>query len=202
MADLRILRQLAKARGQIDSVDKAFRAILLPFILLAAIGFILSVAAHIRALEGLPFPGGKAVWALHMGIFVVWIPTVLVSIRFTRGAKRKDFWKVALIGCPKWMRQALYVIFGYAILNFALFMARTINHPPTKGDAPPEVIQGFSGHWMVFYLAAFATLYSAYVVGYSGMQRKCPNGHTVPITAKFCDECGAQLAPSVLDRRN
>jgi hypothetical protein len=182
-------------------MDKAFRAILLPFMLLAIIGFILSVAAHIRAIQGLPNPAGNAVWALHIGIFVVWLPTVLVAYRLTRGAKRKDFWKVALIGCPKWMRQALYVVFGYAILNFVFFFVTTVNQPQLKGGAPPpEVVRGFSGHWMVFYGAAFATLYSAYVVGYSGMQRRCPNGHVVPLTAKFCEECGAQLAPSLLDR--
>jgi hypothetical protein len=182
-------------------VDKAFRAILLPFITLAAMGFVLSVAAHVQALRRLPMPGGKAVWALHIGIFVVWLPTVVVAYRFTRGATRKDFWKIALIGCPKWMRQALYVIFGYAILNFIYFMATTVNRPPSRGDAPPEVVRGFSGHWMVFYGAAFATLYSAYVVGYSGIQRKCPNGHSVPITAKFCEECGAQLAPPLLNNQ-
>jgi len=148
-------------------------------------------------------PGGKAVWALHIGIFVVWIPTVLLARRFTRGVNRKDFWKIALIGCPKWMRQALYVIFGYAILNFLYFFAMTVNRPPSRGgDTPPEVVRGFSGHWMVFYGAAFATLYSAYVVGYYGMQRKCPNGHVVPLTGKFCEECGAQLAPPLLSRQS
>ena len=181
-------------------MDKTFRLILLPFIALAALGFILSVAAHIRAVAGLPIPGGKAVWALHIGIFIVWFPTVLVAYRLTRGASRNDFWKIALVGCPKWMRSALYVIVGYAALNFVFFLVTTSSHPPSKGDAPPEVVRGFSGHWMIFYSAAFATLYSASVVGYSGMDRKCPNGHAVTITAKFCEECGAELAPSFVDR--
>jgi hypothetical protein len=145
-------------------------------------------------------PGGKAVWAFHVGIFVVWIPTVLISIPITHGAKRKDFWKIALIGCPKWMRQAVYVVFGYGILNFIYFMATTMNHGQPNGDAPPQVIRGFSGHWMIFYSAAFAALYSAYVVGYSNFRRRCPNGHVVPLTAKFCEECGAQLAPPLLDQ--
>jgi len=182
-------------------VDKAFRVILLPFIVLAAVGFVLSVAAHISAVAGHPIPGGKAVWALHIGIFIVWFPTVLVAYRLTRGAKRKDFWKVALAGCPKWMRIALYGIFAYAILNFISFMLVTVKHPQPPGEAPPEVVRGFSGHWMVFYSAAFATLYSASVIGYSGLDRKCPNGHTVAVTAKYCDECGAELPPSFLDRR-
>jgi hypothetical protein len=53
---------------------------------------------------------------------------------------------------------------------------------------------------MIFYGAAFATLYSAWVIGYSGMDRKCPNGHSVAFTARFCEECGAALEPSVVDR--
>ena len=143
-------------------MDKAFRIILLPFIVLAAVGFVLSVAAHISAVAGHPIPGGKAVWALHIGIFIVWFPTVLVAYRLTRV---------------------------------------TVKHPQPPGEAPPEVVRGFSGHWMVFYSAAFATLYSASVIGYSGLDRKCPNGHTVAVTAKYCDECGAELPPSFLDRR-
>jgi hypothetical protein len=181
-------------------VDKTFRLILSPFIALSAIGFILSVAAHLAAVAGSPIPFGKAVWALHIGIFVVWLPTVLVGIRLTRGAKQKDFWKIALSGCPKWMRTALYVIFAYAILNFIFFMATTASHPQPEGDTPPEVVRGFSGHWMIFYGAAFATLYSASTIGYSAMDRKCPNGHSVTITAKYCESCGAALAPSPLDR--
>src|SRR5207248_3576320 len=46
---------------------------------------------------------------------------------------------------PKWMRTALYVIFGYAILNFVLFMATTASRSQPKGDAPREVIRGFQG---------------------------------------------------------
>jgi hypothetical protein len=181
-------------------VDRKFRLILAPFILLAAVGFVLSVAAHLAAVAGSPIPFGKAVWALHIGIFVVWLPTVLVAYRLTRGTTRKDFWKIALVGCPKWMRTALYILFGYAILNFVLFFAATAGQPQPEGDAPPEVVRGFSGHWMVFYGAAFATLYSASVIGYSGMDRRCPNGHSVTITAKFCEECGAALEPSFVDR--
>jgi hypothetical protein len=72
-------------------VDKVFRIILLPFIALAAIGFVLSVAAHLAAVTGSPIPFGKAVWALHVGIFVVWLPAVLVGVRVTRGINRKDY---------------------------------------------------------------------------------------------------------------
>jgi hypothetical protein len=166
------------------------RIVLYPFMLLAAVGLALSVVAHVMAFAGFEFPGGKLVWTLHIGIFVVWIPTVLVSIRTTRYASRKDFWKVALSGCPPWMRKALYVLFAYAILNFILFMLTTTNAPHPAGDAPPSVVRGFSGHWMIFYAAAFATLYSAIHAPRLFRDRKCPNGHAVDPTAHFCPECG------------
>lgn len=166
------------------------RIILYPFLLLSGIGLALSIVAHLAGLAGIELPGGRLVWALHAGIFVVWIPTVLVSMRTTRCANRKDFWKVALSGCPVWMRRAIYVLFGYGILNFFLFMQATgAGHTPT-GDAPPSVIRGFSGHWMVFYSAAFAILYSAIHAPQLFRERKCPNGHAVGPTARYCSECG------------
>jgi len=165
--------------------------ILYPFLILSGFGLILSFIAHILSLYGRAIPGGELVWSLHIGVFVVWIPTVLVANRITKGAKRKDFWKIALSGCPTWMRQALYVLFAYAILNFIWFMNNTNNH--TGVDAPPSVIRGFSGHWMVFYAAAFATLYSVIHSPNLLKKRKCPNGHAVSVTDSFCPNCGQPI---------
>jgi hypothetical protein len=167
------------------------KSILYPFMLLAACGLALSVAAHCIALAGATIPGGKLVWSLHAGVFVVWIPTVLVSMRATRHASRKDFWKVALAGCPIWMRRGFYALCGYAVINFVLFMATTFNQPKQQtGDAPPSVIRGFSGHWMVFYGAAFAVLYSRIHAPHLYRERTCPQGHRVSPGARFCSECG------------
>jgi hypothetical protein len=165
-------------------------AALFPIMVLAGCGFLLSVAAHLMALFGVPIPGGGLVWGLHIGIFVVWIPTVLVANRFTKYTNRKNFWKVALAGCPTWMRRTLYAVIGYAILNFILFIYSTTGHPKPTGPAPLSVIRGFSGHWMIFYGVAFATLYSFIHAPQLYCERKCPNGHVVSPSAKFCPECG------------
>ena len=119
--------------------------------ILAGIGLALSMLAHLMAIAGMALPGGQLVWMLHVGLFVVWIPTVLISLRATRFSSRKDFWKIALSGCPGWMKKALYLLMGYAVLNFILFIATTANGPKPAGDVSPSVIRGFSGHWMVFY---------------------------------------------------
>ncbi len=87
---------------------------LYPFMVLAAIGLLLSLGVHIMTLALLPIPGGGTVWALHIGIFVVWIPTVLVARRMTRQASRRDFWRATLRGCPGWMRTGVHIFFGYA----------------------------------------------------------------------------------------
>jgi hypothetical protein len=158
--------------------------------LLSAFGLALSVFAHFMALAGVGLPGGGLVTTLDMGIFVVWIPTVLVSIRTTRYVNRKDFWKVALSGCPVWMRRAFYVFFVYGILNFILFVLITGSGPQPAGDAAPSVVRGFAGHWMIFYAAAFATLYSAIHAPNLFRERKCPKGHAVAPTAHLCPECG------------
>lgn len=160
---------------------------------LAALGFILSVTAHVMALAGIPFPGGGLVWGLHIGIFVVWIPAVIVGNRATRYSNRKDYWKTTTAGCPLWMRRALYVLFYYAIINFILFIVSTAGEPKTTGAAPPSVIRGFSGHWMIFYGAAFATLYSAIHAPRLLRECKCPQGHSVAPTDRFCPECGSAL---------
>jgi hypothetical protein len=165
-------------------------ALLYPLMPLAACGFILSVAAQILALTGIPLPGGNLVWMLHVGIFVVLIPAVLVSARCARYPHRRDFWKVVLAGCPAWMRRAVYVIFGYAIFNFILFMFIVNGHPKPAGDAPPSVIRGFSGHGMAFYSAAFAILYAVIHSPNLLRERKCPWGHSVSPAARFCPECG------------
>lgn len=164
--------------------------VLYPFMVLAAVGLALSVVAHGMALAGLQLPGGQMVWMLHVGIFVVWLPTILVAYGATRYANRKDFWKVALAGCPAWMRRALYMLFAYGVFNFIIFMFGTGHDLHPSGDAPPSIVRGFSGHWMIFYGAAFATLYSAIHAPQLFRERTCPNGHSVAPTVRFCPECG------------
>jgi hypothetical protein len=147
--------------------------LLAPFFVLAVIGLVLSITAHSAALLGQPQPLGPAAWGLHVGVFVVWLPAVFAANRLTGGVKRKDFWMTALRGCPAWMRWLTYGFFGYAIGNFMIFLATA----PPKGteagaNASPAVFRGFSGHWMAFYSAAAAFLYSTIVVSRSDFTRR------------------------------
>lgn len=165
------------------------RFILKFFMSLSFIGLALSIAAHAMALAEMEIPGGQFIWALHGGIFIVWIPTVLVSIRATRNVSRNDFWKAALSGCPPWMKRALSMLFAYAIANFIVFAVSA----PNAAHSLTNEVRGFSGHWMIFYAAAFAVLYSALHTPLLFNGRKCPLGHAVDPAANYCPTCGHAL---------
>lgn len=170
-----------------NSIPPLVSRFLWVFVALSAVGLGVSFWVHLGAVAGRRVAPEPLFWIVHMGIFVVWFPAVLVARHRVGDLKRKDFWKAALRGFPDWMRYMVYGFGGYAILNFALF----IFHAPTGGrgsDTPAIVWRGFSGHWMAFYSAALAILYSAATVSEPG--RRCVNGHLVPTSANFCERCG------------
>lgn len=111
------------------------RPLLLPLIGLSALGLILSLMVHLSALLGLALPLGERAWLLHVGIFVVWLPAVLVMQPLTREFKQKDLWRAALRGCPRWMRWMTYGFFAYAAVNFAIFVALA---PTGEGRPKPR----------------------------------------------------------------
>jgi hypothetical protein len=166
--------------------------------LVAAAGFISSAIAHVASIAGVELPGGRAVFLLHAGIFIVWLPTVLAVQRVSGGVNRKDIWKVVLSGCPPWMRIAVYAVFGYAFLSFLLFLATSAGLPKHGPGSVSNVaeVRGFSGHWMIFYGTAFATLYSVRNRPSLLVARKCSNQHAVSRTAEFCETCGERMQPT------
>jgi hypothetical protein len=165
------------------------------FFVVAATGFVLSVTAHLAALFGLPQPLGDAVMGLHIGIFVVWLPAVMVGNQLVKDFQQKDFWKAALRGCPPWMRGLTFAVFVYAVLNFFMFIALApARVKGQKADTRSDV-RGFSGHWMAFYAAGASLLYSGLRVRRKDMARRCSKGHPVSASASFCEACGAELEP-------
>ena len=85
------------------------QVLLLPLMVYAACGLVLSLAAHLSALVGLQ-PGGTALFVgLHVGIFPLWIPVVFIAMKLTGGMRptmtsKADYWNAMFSGCPAWMR--------------------------------------------------------------------------------------------------
>src|SRR5262249_25867443 len=164
-----------------------------PFIVAGALGLIASIVVHLSTVIGVPNPLGRAAWALHAGVFVVWFPAVLVGIRLSRDFKNKDLWRAALRGCPPWLTYAAGAFFVYALINFALFMLTSVHGKPTES----QELRGFSGHWMAFYAVGIAMLYSSTRAEEFDRSRRCYNGHVVSPLARFCEECGAPVRSQV-----
>ncbi len=168
------------------------------FMLLAALGFAVSAAAHLAAAFGpwetFPF----YVMGLHAGIFIVFLPSVLIVNSLAKDYKQRELWNAALRGCPDWMRKALYGLFAYALVNFVYFLSVVPKGRPERvaGGVPAMVVRGFSGHWMIFYALSFATFYSYLHAEEADGLRRCANGHRVSAVARFCETCGAPVGAS------
>lgn len=172
--------------AQANSVPQWIRPFLWVFVLISGIGLVVSLWVHLGAVMGRRVVPEAFFWMLHVGIFVVWFPTILVAQRLVGNVNRKDLWKVVLKDSPGWMRYMVYGFFGYAILNFLFFMTKA---PSGSSGNPPAVVwRGFSGHWMAFYSAALAVLYSAAHTADTAL--RCVNGHLASPTAVYCARCG------------
>jgi hypothetical protein len=148
------------ARDWTDSLPPLLKPFLGLFAFLSFVGLVLSIWVHVGALLGRQVAPDYFFWGLHVGIFVVFFPAMLVAQKRVGSTSRRDFWKVVTKGSPEGLRYLLYFFFAYAIVNFALFYFQA---PTGEQDGSPSALtwRGFSGHWMVFYCASFAILTSA-----------------------------------------
>ncbi|NWK46471.1 hypothetical protein [Ralstonia pickettii] len=138
---------------------------------LALTGFALSLLAHVMALAGMNLATSvSAVWDLHFGIFVVFIPFILLSKNDLQG--RRSLWVLAE-RVPPWVAIIGAALFIYAMVNFLLFALHSAGGNPVErhgkylvmnhGKLIREItaseyaelrtneLRGFSGHWLLFY---------------------------------------------------
>src|SRR5262249_52882913 len=95
---------------------------------LAATGLVASLACHLMAWCHVVPPVGKWVFSLHVGIFFLWFPLVILSNRtMPKGARGNA--EHLLAELPRWARVAAGGLFAYAFLNFAYFFLCTRQYP-------------------------------------------------------------------------
>jgi hypothetical protein len=153
------------------------------FFIIAITGFCLSLSVHLATFVGVdPQQSFPFVWLLHIGIFIVWLPAILIANRRTKGAPRSDQWRTIFRGAPWWIAALIGPVFLYAFFNFffTIFVLLGGHSPTVRNGAYALSDHGrvvrtisehdyhryrayearlFSGHWMLFYLAATAMLY-------------------------------------------
>ncbi len=149
------------ARHWSDSLPPLLKPFLGLFALLSFVGLVLSIWVHVGALFGRQVAPDYFFWGLHIGIFVVFFPAVMVAQKRVGTTSRRDFWKVVTKGSPEGLRYLLYFFFAYALVNFAIFWFQTAAMGRQVGPPSSLTWRGFSGHWMVFYCASLAILTSA-----------------------------------------
>jgi len=159
-----------------------------PVMVVSAVGVILCLTCFVVGSSGVHDLPKEVAAILFGGVFVVWLPTVLLMNRLTRDFKQKDIWKAALRGCPPWMRTTLWIVVG-------LVMAVTFMVPIVSGQSPGQNPNGFSLFPISFYAVSFCVMYSLIHVDEVDTTSRCLNGHVISPLAKFCEECGAPAAP-------
>ncbi|QXZ10380.1 hypothetical protein KUF54_03795 [Comamonas sp. Y33R10-2] len=177
------------------------RLLLLPLLLLSSLGLLCSMTLHFASLTGhvaqlqslltedMQF---QVMTSITNGIFVVWLPAVLISHRINKGNRLKFSWKQVLAGCPQWMSYAAYGLFAYAFINFFLSIS-------TREMDSQQGLRTFSGHWMMFYGMAFCIFFSSWRLPSLLRTRQCLAGHDMAQADQFCSLCGLPAAQSGQD---
>ena len=84
--------------------------------IIAVFGLISSAIAHFSTFLGInPQKVFPPVWALHVLIFVVWIPVVFVCRKTFTGKNRKGFWRIVTRNAPVWMKVLSVILFAYLL---------------------------------------------------------------------------------------
>ena len=169
--------------------------------LLAGLGLLCSVTLHLASLTGhatqmqnlltedMQF---RVMTSITAGIFVVWLPAVLIAQRISKGNRLKFSWKDVLAGCPQWMSYAVYGLFAYAFINFFLSIS-------TREMDSQQGLRTFSGHWTLFYGMALCIFFSSWRRPSLLRTRHCPAGHEVAHNDQFCSLCGLPAVQSGQD---
>jgi len=160
-----------------------------PFLFLATAGLAIDVVIHLAAFTGSTILFDQLGKYIFPGIFVVWLPAIFAMNRLAREFKQRDIWRAALRGCPKWMRMALWTVFGYGWAS--LFVLPILYGEGI--DSGPNSARAMSAIALTFYAVAACVLYSATQAEKFDQGRRCANGHRVGPLARFCEECGAPV---------
>jgi hypothetical protein len=128
----------------------------LPLAMVALAGVLYSLWIHVNAVFGRKVVDQFVFFAMHVACIVLMFPAT-----WLRNGKMYASWKQAVNTNTRWLQSPLYAFGAYAMFNFFYCM----QFVPTKGshgeELPESVIRMFSGHWMLFFFAAFVMLWTS-----------------------------------------
>jgi len=169
------------------------RAVLMPLVVLSAVGGILSLCANVVLLfePPLPFHYFSVVLVLAVGLMVVSIPAILCALTLTRDFEAGVFFKAVLRGCPMWMRRVTYATQAYFFLAFVLLLFTAWTEPLPFRESTYAALM--AGGLSAPYSSMMATMYCMIHVKETDRARRCMEGHPLSPSANFCERCGAPV---------
>jgi hypothetical protein len=168
------------------------------FALLAALGLLISIAANVSTFFGVePMHRWPYIWLLHLGLFVVFIPSF--SVQSQHGNQTPFRWRDVFGGVPGWMRWMLVSLALYAPVSGLAFAIVCGSGGPTKEAdgtyamtshgrilrtltadeyhrASGYEFRFMSAWWIMFYSISLALLVSA-----RSRQRALARGHDATV---------------------
>lgn len=155
----------------------------------AITGWTMGFIVHVLAMADYDVAGKiPFFWLLHLGIFVVWVPTIFMlrnneELKILQQSKKvRPFalFKILLKETPTWLRVIAIGGLIYAFLNFLLFAASQGGTPDIRDGQyvildhgkliktiteqeyyqyKANEVRGLSGFWLAFYGFAAAVLF-------------------------------------------
>lgn len=124
------------------------------FFYIAATGWILSLIVHLLSIAKYDIADKTPyIWALHLLIFVVWLPAMIYLVRSEEYQSFNPLFTLRAIyqRIPVWVSIGCIICFIYASVSF-LVMRYSLH----EGGSATRV---FSSYWMLFYGVAAAILF-------------------------------------------
>ena len=122
---------------------------------LATVGFLAALIVHVAAILGQTHPFDLSSDYLFAGLFLVWIPTGLLTNASGPKQGGRWQWRAVLRGCPKFLQRAMWILSGYAWVLVGLpFIYRS-----ETGSAHYRA-RSVSSIYLAIYSAAVCVLYS------------------------------------------
>ena len=164
----------------------------------------MSLAVHLLSFAGIQPAGNELFFALHVGIFPLWLPVSVDGKQNDGRRASHGLLEGRLVGMPRldevhdlrFLRirdREFRDLLRYRADRQARRRWRASGVP--SGTASPVI------GWP-FIRRGLAIVTSAYRRGISNLERRCPNGHAVGFDDRFCPVCGVAISDlrATLDR--
>jgi len=127
-----------------------------------------------------------AMGVLVRGLFLVGLPAIVVVSGQSRQGPRHAIWKIALRGCPPWLRQTILIM---AALSAVCFVTVLLFLPDSARPSNFEALT--FGIPATMYAACAGVFVSAARI--MAEPQLCANGHAIPPSETRCGACGAEI---------